>query len=119
MRAPHLEELPQLLSELSQITYSINGAGGIVIDKTPPGCSSPTLRTLSAWRSARAARLTRCTSGSGSVGKREGPGRRGSVVSTTAQIGSLCFHGLFRHGRGGASTVKKSLPEPPFKPAAF
>ena len=53
------------------------------------------------------------------LGKREGPGRRGSVLSTTAQIGSLCFHGLFRHGRGGASTVKKSLPEPRFKSAAF
>jgi hypothetical protein len=39
--APHLKELPQLLSELSKITYSINGAGRIVIDKTPPGCRSP------------------------------------------------------------------------------
>jgi phage terminase large subunit len=41
--APHLAELAQLLQELSQPTYSINAAGKVVIDKTPPGCRSPNL----------------------------------------------------------------------------
>jgi hypothetical protein len=41
--APDLEELPQLLQELSQPTYSINGAGKIVIDKAPAGFKSPNL----------------------------------------------------------------------------
>jgi hypothetical protein len=41
--APDLEELPQLLQELSQPTYSINGAGKVVIDKAPAGFKSPNL----------------------------------------------------------------------------
>jgi phage terminase large subunit len=39
--APNLEELMQLQVELSQITYSINASGKIVIDKQPPGTLSP------------------------------------------------------------------------------
>jgi len=31
------------LQELSQPTYSINAAGKVVIDKTPPGTRSPNL----------------------------------------------------------------------------
>ena len=38
-----LEELGQLIHELSQPTYSINTAGKIIIDKTPPGTRSPNL----------------------------------------------------------------------------
>ena len=38
---PNLEELMQLQVELSQITYSINASGKIVIDKQPPGTLSP------------------------------------------------------------------------------
>lgn len=41
--APDLEELPQLLQELSQPTYSINGAGKIVVNKAPAGFKSPNL----------------------------------------------------------------------------
>jgi phage terminase large subunit len=38
---PSLDELAQLQVELSQITYSINASGKIVIDKQPPGTLSP------------------------------------------------------------------------------
>jgi phage terminase large subunit len=41
--APDLEVLPQLLQELAQPTYSINGAGKVVIDKAPSGFKSPNL----------------------------------------------------------------------------
>ena len=41
--APDLEELSTLLQELAQPTYSINGAGKIVIDKAPAGFKSPNL----------------------------------------------------------------------------
>jgi len=41
--APDLEELPQLLQELTQVSYSINGAGKVVIDKAPSGFKSPNL----------------------------------------------------------------------------
>ncbi|HEV7985069.1 MAG TPA: hypothetical protein VGP20_02810 [Steroidobacteraceae bacterium] len=41
--APELEGLPELLQELAQPTYSINGAGKIVIDKAPAGFKSPNL----------------------------------------------------------------------------
>lgn len=41
--APDLPELPQLLQELSQPTYSINAAGKFVVDKTPAGFKSPNL----------------------------------------------------------------------------
>jgi hypothetical protein len=36
-----LKELSPLQAELSQVTYSINATGKIVIDKMPPGTSSP------------------------------------------------------------------------------
>ncbi len=38
---PALPELNELLSELTQILYSRNGAGKIVIEKTPEGFTSP------------------------------------------------------------------------------
>lgn len=38
---PRLPELNQLISELSQPTYSINTAGKVVVDKTPDGAMSP------------------------------------------------------------------------------
>jgi phage terminase large subunit len=38
---PKLDELEPLRSELSQITYSINQTGKILIDKQPPGTLSP------------------------------------------------------------------------------
>ena len=38
---PNLAELEPLRSELSQITYSINQTGKILIDKQPPGTLSP------------------------------------------------------------------------------
>jgi phage terminase large subunit len=38
---PNLAELEPLRSELSQITYSINQTGKILIDKQPPGALSP------------------------------------------------------------------------------
>jgi phage terminase large subunit len=38
---PALPELDELLAELTQIRYSRNGAGKIVIDKTPDGFTSP------------------------------------------------------------------------------
>jgi phage terminase large subunit len=38
---PNLGELLPLQMELSQITYSINQTGKIVIDKQPPGTLSP------------------------------------------------------------------------------
>jgi phage terminase large subunit len=40
---PSLEELPQLIQELSQPTYSINTVGKILIDKAPDGAMSPNL----------------------------------------------------------------------------
>ena len=40
---PELEELAQLIQELSQPTYSINNVGKIVIDKAPDGAMSPNL----------------------------------------------------------------------------
>lgn len=40
---PDLDELPQLIQELSQPTYSINNVGKIVIDKAPDGAMSPNL----------------------------------------------------------------------------
>ncbi len=38
---PNLDELLPLQMELSQITYSINATGKVVIDKQPPGTASP------------------------------------------------------------------------------
>jgi phage terminase large subunit len=38
-----LEELTNLVSELSQPTYSINQVGKVVVDKTPEGAQSPNL----------------------------------------------------------------------------
>jgi hypothetical protein len=38
-----LVELPQLMAELSQITFDRNNVGRVVIDKTPDGCASPNL----------------------------------------------------------------------------
>jgi phage terminase large subunit len=38
---PALPELDELLSELTQVRYSRNGAGKIVIEKTPDGFTSP------------------------------------------------------------------------------
>ncbi len=38
-----LEELPQLLNELSQVCFSLNGVGRLVIDKLGEGCASPNL----------------------------------------------------------------------------
>lgn len=40
---PDLAELSALASELSQPTYSTNGAGKIIIDKAPEGAKSPNL----------------------------------------------------------------------------
>lgn len=40
---PGLPELAQLLAELSQPTYSINGAGKVLVDKKPDGARSPNL----------------------------------------------------------------------------
>jgi hypothetical protein len=40
---PTLPELPPLLQELTQPTYSLNAAGKLVIDKAPAGCASPNL----------------------------------------------------------------------------
>jgi phage terminase large subunit len=40
---PALPELAQLLAELSQPTYSINGAGKVLVDKKPDGARSPNL----------------------------------------------------------------------------
>jgi phage terminase large subunit len=40
---PALEELNNLVSELSQPTYSVNQVGKIVVDKTPEGAMSPNL----------------------------------------------------------------------------
>jgi phage terminase large subunit len=40
---PSLDELNNLVSELSQPTYSVNQVGKIVIDKTPEGAASPNL----------------------------------------------------------------------------
>jgi hypothetical protein len=36
-------ELPQLLSELTQVTYGVNAAGHIVIQTAPDGMKSPNL----------------------------------------------------------------------------
>lgn len=41
--APDLEELPQLAQELGQVTYSINAAGKVAVDKCPDGARSPNL----------------------------------------------------------------------------
>jgi hypothetical protein len=41
--APNLPELSELISELAQPTYSIDAAGKILIDKSPPGTKSPNL----------------------------------------------------------------------------
>lgn len=38
-----IDELPKLLTELSQPTYLINGAGKILVDKMPDGARSPNL----------------------------------------------------------------------------
>src|SRR5262249_54505586 len=38
-----LKELPQLLSEVAQPTYSLNLAGKVLVDKTPDGARSPNL----------------------------------------------------------------------------
>jgi hypothetical protein len=38
-----IAELPQLCSELSQVTYTLNNAGKILIDKAPDGAKSPNL----------------------------------------------------------------------------
>lgn len=38
---PQLPELSQLLSQLSQPTYSLNNAGKIIVDKKPDGTASP------------------------------------------------------------------------------
>ncbi|MBS0379008.1 MAG: TerL protein [Proteobacteria bacterium] len=38
-----LKELPQLIQELSQPTYSLNLAGKVLVDKTPDGARSPNL----------------------------------------------------------------------------
>jgi phage terminase large subunit len=38
---PNLDEMEPLRMELSQITYSINQTGKILIDKQPPGTLSP------------------------------------------------------------------------------
>lgn len=38
---PELPELSKLISELSQPTYTINGAGKVIVDKTPEGMRSP------------------------------------------------------------------------------
>jgi hypothetical protein len=40
---PALEELNNLVSELSQPTYSLNAAGKILVDKAPDGAPSPNL----------------------------------------------------------------------------
>ncbi len=40
---PHLDELLPLQMELSQVTYSINAVGKVVIDKAPDGMRSPNL----------------------------------------------------------------------------
>ena len=40
---PNLEELNALLSEITQPTYTINGAGKIVVDKVGEGVASPNL----------------------------------------------------------------------------
>jgi hypothetical protein len=40
---PALDELNNLVSELSQPTYSVNQVGKIVVDKTPEGAMSPNL----------------------------------------------------------------------------
>lgn len=39
--SPDLSELSKLISELSQPTYTINGAGKVIVDKTPEGMRSP------------------------------------------------------------------------------
>jgi len=39
--APGLPELDELFSELTQVRYCLNGAGKIVIEKTPDGFTSP------------------------------------------------------------------------------
>jgi hypothetical protein len=41
--APDLPELQQLIQELGQPTFSINGAGKVAIDKAPQGFKSPNL----------------------------------------------------------------------------
>lgn len=41
--SPDLLELAQLLAELSQPTYSINGSGKVLVDKKPDGAQSPNL----------------------------------------------------------------------------
>ena len=41
--SPGMENLQKLITELSQPTYSINGAGKILIDKKPDGVKSPNL----------------------------------------------------------------------------
>ena len=38
-----LEELPQLMIELSMPTYSTNSAGKVLVDKAPDGARSPNL----------------------------------------------------------------------------
>src|ERR1019366_7041355 len=38
-----LAELPQLMAELSQVTFIRNNVGRVVINKTPDGCASPKL----------------------------------------------------------------------------
>ena len=60
--SPDLAELPQLIVELSQPTFTLNSSGKLLIDKTPEGSRSPNLadavmiafnpsrRTLEIWR---------------------------------------------------------------------
>jgi hypothetical protein len=40
---PTLSELPALLQELTQPTYSLNASGKLIIDKAAAGCASPNL----------------------------------------------------------------------------
>jgi phage terminase large subunit len=43
---PDLPELRRLVSELSQPTYDINGAGKVIVDKAPEGTPSPNLADM-------------------------------------------------------------------------
>jgi phage terminase large subunit len=53
---PNMPNLEQLIGELAQPTYSFNGVGKVVVDKTPEGAKSPNLADAVMIKYSRASR---------------------------------------------------------------